>query len=149
MSFPRELLELAEQATVAKSPTSAALRRSVSSAYYAVFHLLTTAATDLLVGPGASSETRTRVARSFQHTAMATVARTVQAPTDLKTVAEAFTTLQRLRHSADYDLETPVTLVSATEALQYAQEAFDAWERVSQDPAAQSLLVHLAFPQRR
>jgi hypothetical protein len=100
-------------------PRNADLRRSVSSAYYALFHGVTLAASRHLL-PGGTVDERQRLARSFTHknvrTACEYVLGRASAPMEarpiakaagsnplLSDVADAILTLQQARHLADYD----------------------------------------------
>jgi uncharacterized protein (UPF0332 family) len=91
-----------------KRPRQASLRRAVSTAYYALFHLLISSA--ILEWKGVHQ--RSQVARGFEHGPMKDASRrTVKkqfaradAPVaaQLKAVAQAFVDLQQKRHTADY-----------------------------------------------
>lgn len=77
MSLSRDLLAQAKLlATKEKSrPKQASLRRSVPTAYYAVFHLLVDAATRRLVSGADRQPLRSCLARAFDHGVMKRVAR--------------------------------------------------------------------------
>jgi len=51
-------------------------------------------------------------------------------PADLKSVANAFVSLQQARHEADYDLSRRFRRQEALDFVESARQAFDAWERV-------------------
>ncbi len=51
-------------------------------------------------------------------------------PADLKTVADAFVTLQKARHEADYDLARKFTRREALDLVRKARDAFQAWKQV-------------------
>lgn len=157
---PQHLLEQVEaMAGVAGRPRQADLRRAVSTAYYALFHLLTQA--------GAARVTRTAslrplVCRSFEHQAMKSASRMFvdgklnpvlqsllrTVPDDLAMVAKALYDLQEARHRADYDTrgEMNFTRQDVSEYVRRTREAFDAWERVRTDPAAEIYLLAMLFP---
>lgn len=92
-------------------PKQVDLRRAVSAAYYAVFHLLTSEAAQ----NWKHERHQARLARIFDHKPMKTCSGKVaskQAPSDpdkfavfarLRVVAENFVNLQQARHDADYD----------------------------------------------
>src|SRR5688500_10448755 len=97
-------------------PKQVNLRRAVSSAYYALFHLLTSESAALYAAEFALAA---RIGRTHNHGDMRKVSaqfggnklpRAIQpsgaytTPPDLKVVADAFVRLQQLRHEADYDL---------------------------------------------
>lgn len=163
MSVHRDLLDVASH--LAKRdrgrPRQANLRRAVSTAYYAVFHLLTDAVARRLVG--ASSERtglREATRRALGHGHMKDVAkgfgsgapkapwaRALNGPVgqDVQRVANAFVALQEARHRADYDLGTPFTRQETLAAVQLAREAFAAWEKTRSSEGARVFLVALAF----
>ena len=103
MSLPRDLLEQAGHLAKRepRRPRQASLRRAVSAAYYALFHLLIEASVSNWKRP----EQRPRLGRAFNHGFMKDAANKVQGKSGLKTVAAAFVSLQEERHSADYDNE--------------------------------------------
>jgi hypothetical protein len=118
MPFPDDLLELAQDLADIRHgrPHQARLRRAVSTAYYAIFHLLISEATVNWARP----EFRAILARCFDRGPMkqaseAAVSRINNAFKDnppegerktvntlLRTVAHAFIQAQQLRNDADY-----------------------------------------------
>ena len=89
------------------------LRRAVSTAYYALFHLLAEEASRNWQG---TPESKTGIQRGFNHGAMRSVSkqfespnwqdwhrRQLPVPSALRNVASAFVDLQELRHTADYN----------------------------------------------
>jgi hypothetical protein len=117
------------------APVQAKLRRAISTAYYALFHTLVAAASDLLVG-GKSRGTQRYLAvyRSFEHKRMADVCRQVsngKLLTDagvafhatIQECANAFVDLQENRHEADYDPAGRMTLADARAAVSRANDA--------------------------
>jgi hypothetical protein len=120
MAFPDDLLELAKQLADLhpEAPHQASLRRAVSTAYYALFHLLISDATANWARP----ELRTTLARFFDHGPMKTASENqvseinralkygvpeslkTAAAIRLRTVAEAFKQVQQRRNDADYNL---------------------------------------------
>lgn len=111
MAFADDLLEQAfHLANREDNPTQASLRRAVSTAYYALFHLLT----DETVGKWAVERQRSALARTIEHKAMKSVcdacvknfysAGQPESGVQLKQVAETFAILQQRRHTADYDV---------------------------------------------
>ena len=94
-------------------PEQVWLRRSVSTAYYAVFHLLVGEAVQAWSG---SAPARLGLERAFEHRNMKEVSRAIRygywkgwstpapsVPAELRAVAIAFYDLQEARHQADYD----------------------------------------------
>jgi hypothetical protein len=157
MSFPVDLLEQAQHLSQRESrrPRQASLRRSTSTAYYALFHLLSAEAA-LILCPNTNDETRTKVQRVLNHAEMKqTCGRFLQSPStgslasllsasvsnDLKFVAFAFSQLQEARHSADYDLNSNWTRAKAAGYIQLAKDAFAAWHRTRKTGEANIFLL--------
>ncbi len=145
-----------------KRPQQANLRRSVSSSYYALFHRL--------VEDGAAKASRASqksplwhlVARKFDHGSMKQVSQDlarkaswiastgIAMPAELFSVSAAFVFLQEERHRADYDRQTRFTRARAFEAVERAENAIAAWERVRKsEAAAVYLLTMLLGPPRK
>lgn len=98
-----------------KNPTQASLRRSVSTAYYALFHLLIQEA----CANWSRRDTRDFLARAFDHKTMKEASTRAenasydsavnsQVVSRLRAVARAFRELQHQRHLADYGNATKV-----------------------------------------
>lgn len=157
MSLHDDLLSLAR--TLAgldpTRPKQATLRRAISTAYYAVFHMLTAAATRLFVRD--TPELAGRLNRTFQHGDMkkaSTEFASGRLPTaltprgggprvfsaDLKRVLEVFTKLQQERHAADYDTLRRFTRDEARALVVEAEAAFASWQSVSQTDDARLYL---------
>lgn len=152
MSFPEDLLEQAYELAAKEpgEPKQASLRRTVSTAYYALFHLLI----DEAVGKWAIERQRSRLARSFEHDAMkrkcAEVVKRVKdgarIPVELNTVAHNFVQLQDRRHTADYDNSMRWSRADVNVVLNLATDAFDAWSAIGRHDDAQDFLSQLLFP---
>src|SRR5258708_38531835 len=111
MAFADDLLEQAQHLArrEPKRPKQASLRRAISTAYYALFHLPTTSA----VANWKRVGQRAGLARAFDHRRMRDasdriasrqyIGQTAVVVTRLRAVAKAFTNLQQDRHAADYD----------------------------------------------
>ena len=159
MAHHDDLLALARQMVDRNrsSPVEAELRRAVSTAYYALFHLLIDAATDRLVGVAAL---RPRVARTFDHAVMRKVCLEYADATDtgagqyqtktgivipaaLFTIASTFVTLQEARLQADYNLGVTVTHAQAATSVGQVERAFADWLLVEADPATDEFLSEL------
>jgi hypothetical protein len=160
---PQQLLALAKRLVVTAGATEADLRRGISTAYYAVFHLLISEVTNSVVAPSAF---RSKFARLLQHGPMKSVCgkynpekpnktsgsyETVAGdgfpghvlPPELRKVAEAFVQLHALREEADYDSGTTIQSATATTAVQWAEDAFAAWITAQTDPASVTFLQEL------
>ena len=162
MSLADDLLEQAEHLAgrEPRRPKQASLRRAISTAYYALFHLLVGEAVSRVV---TGTELRHLVARAFGHTEMkkacqifargqllphlAAVARS-PVPPDLQLVAGTFVALQEARHLADYNTGRRFTRTDVLRHLRDAQDAFRAWDRVKVQPITQVYLVALLVGDR-
>lgn len=150
MSLPDDLLVLARE-LVNRDPTKpkqANLRRAISTAYYAVFHLLVRDSAARLV-PGANEPLRNLVARAFNHGDMKKLCQSyasgglpqplrsigATASPELRAVADGFVNLQQARHEADYDMARNIRRLEALGLVDRAQAAFDHWRGI-QDPEA-------------
>jgi|SRR5579863_1452725 len=127
MAFHDDLLELAQHLANLHpgSPHQASLRRAVSTAYYALFHLLISEATANWARP----ELRAILGRCFDHGQMKTASATKVSEINaafknnsqekakdsvavhLRGVADAFIQAQQRRNYADYDRTREVTPV--------------------------------------
>lgn len=132
-----------------RRPKQANLRRAVSSAYYALFHLLTSEAAALYA---VEFQLAARINRTLNHGEMKkasamvandTLPRSVlppsgayTAPAGLKTVANAFVSLHEARHQADYDLSRTLRRTEALVFVDTASQAFEAWEQIRRTDAA-------------
>lgn len=161
--IPDHLLEQAERLAGAGTgrPRQTDLRRAVSTAYYALFHLLTQAAARRLTS---TPELRSWIARAYNHKSMKDVSAEIArgqapqlvrefvpvVPDDLQVVAQALVDLQQARHQADYDTRPThgFTRESAGALIQQAGEAFAAWNRVRNDAAAEVYLLAMLLKAR-
>ena len=161
MGVADDLLTLAKRLAnpTPTDPEQVSLRRSVSTAYYALFHLLVGEAVERWSGsPGA----RLGLERAFQHTNMREVSRTVKqgswkgwstpppsVPVELWELATAFVNLQDARHLADYDNSKAWTLTDAQRQLEIAEGAFQNLGKIRTDPAANEYLLSLLVGKKR
>ena len=155
MTYAEDLLKLAEELveTDPASPRQACYRRSVSIAYYAIFHLLIEAAT-LNWG---RAELRSDLGRVFEHGRMRSAsarqsssihdAHKKSPPTTvtqhLVVVADTFIKLQQRRHEADYDTGKEWSRTDVQKLVAEVSEAFGKWSEIRHEPAAQAYLVSL------
>jgi hypothetical protein len=122
------------------------MRRAVSTAYYAVFHLLV----EDFVANWPFADQRARLARMFDHKRMREAAFT---PSDVKnpTTAEAalvdvktaFRQLQADRHRADYDLAWNIVATDLTSAITLADDAFTKWRSIRAEDIARHYLLSM------
>lgn len=161
MPYPADLLEQAKHLAnrEKKRPRQASLRRAVSTAYYALFHLLIHEATLNWKRAGQ----RALLARFFEHGKMKNAcekqrgdcakyfhASPPPAPgpdldfmNNLYRVANTFFQSQQQRHSADYDNSKVWTRTEVLTLIQLVEEAFDSWKQVRKHDDAQAFLVSL------
>lgn len=154
MAFHTDLLDQATHLArkEPKRPKQASLRRAVSAAYYAIFHLLVDEAVIRLIRGGADPGTlQNSLRRAFAHSEMKRIssafaggnlpssmksALTGAAPPDIRLVAETFVDLQQARHEADYDLSRSFTRAEVTDLIHRTRTAFARWNAVrTSDPA--------------
>jgi uncharacterized protein (UPF0332 family) len=148
MAYPRDLLPAAWVISRSAPEDQALLRRAVSTAYYAVFHLLIEDA----CANWAYTGQRSRLARQFDHRRMkeASVFTAKRSPagSDLYVVSKTFVRLQERRHEADYDLAVTFSSLDVTVDLRAAELAFQSWELIRQQEAAHGYLFSLLFKDR-
>jgi hypothetical protein len=157
VSLADDLLEQAEH-LARRDPTrpkQASLRRAISSAYYALFHLLIREATNAHVS---DARLRELVPRAFDHGEMKQACRPFAAgalpdhlkavtdatvPDDLRTVAEVFAQLQQSRHEADYNVAREFNRPDVLGYVARVRGAFEAWARVREQQIATVFLTNL------
>ena len=131
--------------------TESRLRRAVSTAYYAMFHTLAASAADLFIGAERSPAWH-RAYRALEHGRAKSACRQGRAmrefPAAVRDFAEAFVTLQKARHEADYALDAGTYEESDVLAsIASAQRAIGDFERAGAD-ARRSFAAHVLFKQR-
>ena len=160
MSLHGDLLALARElaARAGGPPVQAVLRRAVSTAYYALFHMLVHEATGRMFG-GDRAELRACLARGFAHRTMKNVARAFMrgaappklAPAlrglppqqELVRVAEALHILQHFREAADYDVSHALVHTDVVDLVDQAEQAFEDWAAVRGSVQADAFLAGL------
>lgn len=154
MAFADDLLEQAEFLVDRDpiNPKQASLRRAVSTAYYALFHLLI----DEAVGNWSVARHRGVLARTFDHGKMKSVCEALvtsfykggspPAGVQLKNVARTFGTLQQQRHIADYDNGFVWQRTDAVAQIDLASAAFADWRAIRGTDEAQDYLLALFLP---
>ena len=161
MGLAQDLLQLANRmaAYEGASHSQATLRRSVSTAYYALFHLLTEDAGQRWQGSIAAV---TGLERSLNHGPMK--ASSVQfsnsnwrdwhglvedVPPALRNVSRAFINLQEERHAADYDNHVQWTITDVEAVLDTAAAAFGDWLSIRAHPMAGNYLLSMLLGKQR
>ena len=136
------------------------LRRAVSSAYYALFHLLAEETSSRWQPESAA--TVTGIQRSLDHGLMDQVSsrftnshwedwHRIQhaVPPELQRVAKAFCLLQDDRHLADYDNHEHWTRSDVEGVLKKTQGAFQDWATIRSHPMAGNYLLSMLLGKRR
>ena len=163
---PVDLLQLALDIgrTAFTSEKESAFRKSISTAYYALFHQLTQAASKRFANAG--DVVRHHTERVFDHGVMkgvcddlikprsskssALLARMLSASRDPRLVelAATFVKLQEARHRSDYDLHTAVTSEDMAEALRLLVRAWTNLDDIETDPDTQVFLTAILMADR-
>jgi uncharacterized protein (UPF0332 family) len=122
------------------------MRRAVSTAYYAVFHLLV----EDFVANWPYADQRARLARMFDHKKMRDAAFTPKDeknPTPIEAalvdVKTAFRQLQAERHRADYDLAWNIAQTDVKNAISLAEDTFTKWRSIRNDDTARHHLLSM------
>ena len=159
MAYHDELLQQAKELVHKNpnNPTQADLRRSVSAAYYALFHLLIFEA----CLNWSNDISRPGLARMFDHSVMKKVSKKVTdagrmpyAGEDpvivdkLRSFAGLFVQLQEQRHEADYNIKDAWTITQSLEEIFAANRAFVIWQGIRTEKISQDYLVSLLIRPR-
>jgi hypothetical protein len=149
MAFPDDLLKDAHHlvARGGRNPRQSSLRRAVSNAYYALFHLLIA---DFVANWRMKSQ-RARLGRMFEHRKMSQAVRKFKEPgveADLQKVIDAFAQLQQDRYAADYDVSRNWSRLDVNIEQAIADEAFKTWRGIRKERLAQDHLLTM-FGARR
>jgi uncharacterized protein (UPF0332 family) len=163
--FPNDLLEQARQLATRepKRPKQASLRRAVSTAYYAIFHLLSTETAKNWKRPAE----RAPVARMLDHTPMGKVCtakrdelnayfKSRPAPghnldvlKNLHVITNTFVEMLQHRHTADYDGSAKWSRTDVLEKIESVEAAFLSWREIRDEHEAQNFLVTLLLKERK
>jgi hypothetical protein len=173
LPLPRDLLDRAELLAnkEPRKPKQASLRRAVSAAYYALFHLIIEDSANVLA-PRAPAGLRRLVQRAFQHGQIKSACKDfVSADAALKKIPprqtglldalesliafpldpsllfilSAFIELQEARHKADYDLTEQWDRLDVLTKIGLARRAFLAWGAVRKSPNVATFMTCVAF----
>jgi hypothetical protein len=126
------------------------IKPSVSTAYYALFHLLIREA----CANWNRQDARDYLARAFEHRTMYQACKwaenasyptsvSAQVVSKLRSIARAFRELQEQRHLADYSYATKGDRVKAAAKVNQCKSAFADWKSIRKEQAAQRYLVSL------
>src|SRR5579864_1023981 len=153
MPYPNDLLEQARHLAnrEPKRPRQASLRRAVSTAYYALFHLF---GIELAKNWKRVAE-RSTLARMLEHGLMARVCKTkrddlnkyftTRPPASreltvrrhIHAITNSFVQMHQHREIADYDTSRKWGRTDVLEKIESVQAAFDSWREISDEPEAQ------------
>ena len=165
MPYPEDLLEQARHLARREStrPRQASLRRAVSTAYYALFHLLIAETVKNWKRPAE----RFMLSRMFEHSHMgktcATRRDTLRAyfntdpPPSLQldvhehlyVIVGTFAKMLQHRHAADYDGSIKWTRTDTLDKIDSVQAAFLSLEAIRTGHDAQNFLVTLLLRERK
>jgi uncharacterized protein (UPF0332 family) len=122
------------------------MRRAISTAYYAVFHMLV----EDFVAHWEFEDQRARLARMFTHQKMRDASfkpKDKSNPTPVETalidVIQAFGQLQKDRHRADYDMAWNIVETDVADAITLAAETFAKWRSIRTEDVARHHLLSM------
>ena len=164
---PDHLFDQAEKliaAPAAGPPRQVDLRRAVSTAYYAVFHYILTAAADEFIGvTKRNTALYTLVYRSVDHRGLKELAQEVRKPqptakyskyvpakgfgNNIQAFAVAVVELQEKRHVADYDPSARMKTSDASAVVATARSAIRRFEKATA-ARRKAFLALMLFPPR-
>lgn len=159
MSRAEDLLQLAEELSILHAPghRQAHLSRAVSTAYYALFHLLISDAT----GNWREAGVRPMLGRIFEHGKMKSACeakiselnsyfegnpsygRDQVVGIHLYWIANTFVQLQQHRNDADYNPAKEWTSTEVATLIASVAQAFQSWKIIREEFAAQAMLVSM------
>jgi len=157
MAYHDDLLAQAVRLVHETPESQASLRRAVSTAYYAVFHMLVAASKS----KWSDANFRNMLGRAFDHGTMARASgdfaksdayefneeKTAVVKT-LRFVSRTFSQLQEQRHFADYDLSKNLTHTEALAQVLSAKKVLEDWQSIQDEEIAQAYLLSLLFKSR-
>jgi hypothetical protein len=148
MALSDDLLDDARHLALkgAAEKRASCMRRAISTAYYAVFHLLV----EDFVEHWEFEDQRARLARMFTHQKMKDASFKVKdkgSPTSVETalidVIGAFAQLQKDRHRGDYDLAWNIVETDVTDAITLVAETFVKWRSIRTEDVARHHLLSM------
>ena len=157
MAYHDDLLAHALGLVQTQPASEVTLRRAVSAAYYAAFHLLIFEATQ----HWDNSALRPTLARAYDHALMKSTSkpdlRSPRVPLhergpkgrqELKQIARGFAQLQEDRHFADYNLTEPLLLLDALDQVRAAEQIFRTMQAIKTEQIVQEYLTLLLVKKR-
>lgn len=168
MRLPEGLLEQAQHLVKRepKRPKQASLRRAISTAYYALFHLLISEA----ILNWRRAEDRVGLARMFEHTHMRSICTSKRDELNkefkkrnkagrpnqeeainrhLHRVVSTFVQMHEQRELADYDYSSNWTRTDVLPKVEGVAASFKAWKAIRNEDIAQAFLFTLLYKKRR
>lgn len=152
MAYHDELMAHALDLIHEDPPAEVYLRRAVSAAYYAVFHLLIFESTQHWDNPAL----RAALGRGYDHGLMRTASNRVLDSREfpykdedpkvvgaLREIAQGFSQLQQDRHFADYNLTQPLDPGTALSQVKRAEKIFRTLPLVKHEQITQEYLTLL------
>lgn len=157
----RQLLSQARRLAHPRRPRHGNLRRAISAAYYALFHLLVDEACRAIVGTAKQRRPyRDILARAFQHASMSDACKSFAGstlpqsirnrlptqwtvPTGLRRVAQTFREAQERRHLADYDPAERLTRAAVLAFVRDVEEAIDLFMSIRHQSDSRFFLICL------
>jgi hypothetical protein len=157
MAYHDELLAHALTLVHVQPQSELSLRRAVSSAYYAVFHLLIFEATE----HWDNNALRATLGRAYDHGLMKAASNRIlngqefpytnENPAvvkELKDIAQGFSQLQEDRHFADYNLTKPLDPSDALRQVKVAERIFTTLLTIKVEQIVQEYLTLLLVKKR-
>jgi len=159
MPLPDHLLEQAQHlaSRERKRPRQASLKRAVSTAYYALFHLLISEATS----NWKRADQRYQLARAFDHGRMKSAcdarrsqlrayfktspqpSKELDVAKHLHTVVDTFIQSQQQRNMADYDGSKKWSRNEVSTQIDQVSVAFASWKTIRKEKVAQDHLLQM------
>jgi hypothetical protein len=157
MAYHDDLLSHALALVHAQPQSELTLRRAVSAAYYAVFHLLISEATAHWDNRGL----RTTLGRAYDHALMRSTSNRIldsrefpytnenpRIVKDLREVAQGFSQLQEDRHFADYNLTRALDPADALGQVKVAEKIFQTFAAIKTEQIVHEYLTLLLVKKR-
>jgi len=160
MAYPDDLLEQAHHLATRERtrPRQASLRRAISTAYYALFHLLI----DEAVSKWKVTAQRKQLARIFEHARMKAASDRILNPRQfpftaqdprkvahLRTIAANFSRVYEDRQIADYDNATQWARTDVLMRIELVEDAFRSMNVIRDETITHDYLLSLFMKDRK
>jgi uncharacterized protein (UPF0332 family) len=162
LAYAEELLQLARNLAQQNNQSQAALRRAMSTAYYALFHLLVSEAS----ANWSREKLRPELGRLFQHARMKGASKQLEDKAGklmkdnqeheqyvltraLRLVAGTFVATQQHREDADYNIRKTWTEPEVLDKIKDVEDALEAWTQIRNEDMAQEYLLSLLGTRQR